>query len=71
MRQPTMFIDAGDGYANVTGHDGDTAGLAGFTIDWAPTSWTNSPTPTCSTSSSWTAPANWQATPHASPACPC
>lgn len=34
MRQPTMFIDAGDGYANVTGHDGDTAGLAGFTIDW-------------------------------------
>lgn len=34
MRQPTMFIDAGGGYVNVTGHAGATAGLAGFTIEW-------------------------------------
>ena len=34
MRQPLLFIDRGSGWENVTGHQGEVAGLDRFTIDW-------------------------------------
>lgn len=34
MRQPVMFIDRGDGWENITGHEGSKVALDGFTVDW-------------------------------------
>lgn len=45
MRQPMMFIDRGDGWENVTGHDHAPTGLAGFTIDWGTDSPDTQPAP--------------------------
>lgn len=34
MRQPLLFMDLGNGWENLTGHEGDVAALDSFTVDW-------------------------------------
>lgn len=34
MRQPLLFMDLGDGWKNLTGHEGSVCSLADFSIEW-------------------------------------
>lgn len=45
MRQPFLFMDLGDGWRNMTGHQGSAAALASFSIDWGTNQPTSQPDP--------------------------